>query len=232
MSTFVLIPGAWHGPWCFDPLVEALGDRGHPAIAVSLPGTDPEAGCERYADVAAAAIPADVDHPYLVAHSLAGLTAPLVSERRRLGGIVMLAAMIPIPGVSLDDQHGGDRPPLAATSAGGRGMDGLGRSYWSDRSRAIEVLFNECDREVAESAAARLEPQGQRPSTEPSSLSTWPPVPTSYLACAEDRLMDPGWSRDAPRERLGVEPRIIPGDHAPMLSRPEELAAALVDAAG
>ena len=232
MSTFVLIPGAWHGPWCYDALVAALANRGHASISVSLPSHDPDAGSERYADVIAESIPDDVDDPVVVAHSIAGLTAPLVAERRGLGGIVMLAAMIPIPGVSLNDQHDADRPPRAATSAGGRGMDALGRSYWSDRSRAIEVLFNECDREVAESAAAKLEPQGQLPSTEPSPLSSWPPVPTSYLACAKDRLMDQDWSRDAPRERLGVEPRIIPGDHAPMLSRPEELAAALVDAAG
>jgi hypothetical protein len=232
VSTFVLLPGAWHGAWCFDALVDALAERGQRAIAVSLPATDPDAGCERYADTVAAAVPEGVDDSYLVAHSLAGLIAPLVAERRALGGIVMLAAMIPIPGVSLNEQHDGEGPPLAASSAGGRALDELGRSYWSDRSRAIELLFNDCDPALAEWAAARLEPQGQRPSTEPSPLSSWPPVATTYLRCADDRLMDPGWSRTAPRERLGVEPRTIPGDHCPMLSRPRELATALTEIAG
>jgi pimeloyl-ACP methyl ester carboxylesterase len=231
VTTFVLLPGAWHGAWCFDRLITALAERGQRSITVSVPSEDPDAGCERYADAVAATIPEDVEDPVLVAHSLGGLTAPLVPERRALGGIVMLAAMIPIPGVSLDEQHSGDSPPLASTSAGGRELDELGRSYWANRSRAIELLYNDCDSALAEWAATRLEPQSQLPSTEPSPLSGWPEVPTSYVICAEDRLMDEGWSRAAPRDRLGVEPMTIPSGHCPMISRPDALAGTLIELA-
>ena len=38
MSTFVLIPGGWHGGWYFQPLAAALRARGHHAFAVTLTG--------------------------------------------------------------------------------------------------------------------------------------------------------------------------------------------------
>ena len=44
MTTVVLIPGAFHGPWCFERLVPLLRDAGVEAIAADLPGTGPDAG--------------------------------------------------------------------------------------------------------------------------------------------------------------------------------------------
>jgi pimeloyl-ACP methyl ester carboxylesterase len=38
MSTFVLIPGGWHGGWYFQRLAEALRARGHRAYPVTLTG--------------------------------------------------------------------------------------------------------------------------------------------------------------------------------------------------
>jgi hypothetical protein len=41
VTTFLLVPGACHGGWWYDPLVEALRERGHDARAVTLSGLDP-----------------------------------------------------------------------------------------------------------------------------------------------------------------------------------------------
>jgi len=41
--TFVFVHGAWHGAWCWSLVVEALGARGFPAIALDLPGHGMEA---------------------------------------------------------------------------------------------------------------------------------------------------------------------------------------------
>jgi len=38
MSTYVLIPGGWHGGWYYQPLADALRSRGHRAYPVTLPG--------------------------------------------------------------------------------------------------------------------------------------------------------------------------------------------------
>jgi len=43
MTTFALIHGAWHGAWCWEPLIPELERRGHRAVAVDLPCDDPAA---------------------------------------------------------------------------------------------------------------------------------------------------------------------------------------------
>ena len=39
--------------------------------------------------------------------------------------------------------------------------------------------------------------------------------------------MNPAWGKVAPRERLGVDPVLLPGSHSPFLSRPADLAQVL-----
>jgi pimeloyl-ACP methyl ester carboxylesterase len=46
----------------------------------------------------------------------------------------------------------------------------------------------------------------------------------SWIACADDRTVHPGWQRWAAQARLGVEAEVLPGGHLPFLSRPAELA--------
>src|SRR5262245_51360569 len=38
LSTFVLVHGAWHGSWCWAPVVARLQAAGHAAVAFDLPG--------------------------------------------------------------------------------------------------------------------------------------------------------------------------------------------------
>lgn len=37
-ATVVLVHGAWHGAWCWAPVVERLTADGHPVLAVDMPG--------------------------------------------------------------------------------------------------------------------------------------------------------------------------------------------------
>ena len=36
MRTIVLVHGAWHGPWCWSPVLARLDEQGIPAVAVEL----------------------------------------------------------------------------------------------------------------------------------------------------------------------------------------------------
>ena len=42
--TVVLVHGAWHGAWCWEPVVEGLARRGVAALAVDLPGHGADPG--------------------------------------------------------------------------------------------------------------------------------------------------------------------------------------------
>jgi pimeloyl-ACP methyl ester carboxylesterase len=39
MSTVLLVHGAWHGPWCWEPVMHALALRGIRSVAPELPFT-------------------------------------------------------------------------------------------------------------------------------------------------------------------------------------------------
>jgi hypothetical protein len=68
------------------------------------------------------------------------------------------------------------------------------------------------------------------PTSDPCSLDDYPELPTHYVVCDEDRLINPVWSRQFARERLGANLIELPGSHSPFLSRPRRLATVLEDA--
>src|SRR5215470_17487780 len=98
LRTFVLIPGAGGAAtWQWHRVVPLLRSAGNEAIAVDLPGPDPAAGLAEYANLVASAA-AGRDNVVLVAQSLGGFTAPMAAVRCPIAGIVLVNAMIPVPG--------------------------------------------------------------------------------------------------------------------------------------
>ena len=215
MAVFALVHGGWHGGWCWSAVASALTVRGHAVVTPDLPIGDPAAGAVEYAAVVAESISGhDV---VLVAHSLAGLCAPLVPSVRR---IVYLAAMLPSPGRSVDERaRGGERMTRRGI---GRGQTANqdGSTQWV-RDAAIEWLYPDSAPDVAAAAAARLRPQQWRITSEPSPVVSLPAA--TYVLCRDDKIIDTGWARSAAPDVVE-----IPGDHSPFLARPDELADLLV----
>src|SRR4051812_17653400 len=95
--TYVLIHGAGDVAASWDPVSERLRDRGHDVVAVDLPADDDAAGLAEYTDAVVDAV-GDRTDLVVVAHSLGGLTAPLVCDRLPVDLLVLVTAMIPAPG--------------------------------------------------------------------------------------------------------------------------------------
>ncbi|HYM83224.1 MAG TPA: alpha/beta fold hydrolase, partial [Candidatus Dormibacteraeota bacterium] len=72
----VLIHGSYFGPWCWELVIPELERLGHRAVAPDLPISEPGLGASAYADAIVSAIRTD-GPPVVVAHSMAGLVAPL-----------------------------------------------------------------------------------------------------------------------------------------------------------
>src|SRR5258708_6037536 len=79
-TSFVLIPGAGGSSWYWHRVVPLLKRAGHEAIAVDLPGDDPNAGLDLYAKTVIHAI-GRRRNAILVAQSLGGFTAARVCAR-------------------------------------------------------------------------------------------------------------------------------------------------------
>ena len=97
LRTYVLIPGAGGAAWYWHRVVPLLREAGHEAVAVDLPGDDERAGLPEYARLVVDAI-GDRDDVVIVAQSLGGFTAPLVAAKVPVRGLVLVNAMIPVPG--------------------------------------------------------------------------------------------------------------------------------------
>lgn len=95
---YVLVPGAGGSGWYWHLVVGELLRRGHRAVAVDLPGADPEAGLPEYRDLIVEAARALGPPVTLVAQSLGGFSAPLACEHVPVAGLVLINAMIPRPG--------------------------------------------------------------------------------------------------------------------------------------
>jgi pimeloyl-ACP methyl ester carboxylesterase len=223
VSTFCLVHGAWHGGWCWERLVPELEGLGHAVVTLDLPSEDTTADFDAYADVVVAALDGVDDDVVLVGHSLGGLTIPRVAARREIRHLVFLCALIPAPGLSLDD-HLGQEPdmltPLLRSAIAVE--DGL--SSMRDEETAIAALYDRCEPEDASWAYARLHKQARFPQTKPFELDAVPDVERTYIVASDDRAVAPEWSRRAAPERLGVRPVEMEGDHSPFLARPAELA--------
>ena len=232
MTTFALIHGAWHGAWCWDPLIPELERRGHRAVAVDLPCDDPAAttmdNAKLVADsLADATSAAEADDVVVVGHSLGGITAIVVPLLRPVRKVVLLAALVPRPGRSLRDVMASE--PDTNTdefNAVPRHIGDRGAVSW-DPEIAASFFYRACDPATAQWAASKLRTQVWTTIREPCPLDKWPDCELASIICTEDELLTPAWSRRIARDVLGVEPLELPGGHFPMLAIPTQLADSL-----
>jgi hypothetical protein len=219
--TYVLIPGAGGAAWYWHRFVPALRNRGHDAIAVELPASDENAGLTEYADaiVDAARDRGDV---VLVAQSLAGFSAPLVVGRLPVTEIVLVNAMIPVPGETAGqwwDDAGQPQAQRENDEREGRPPDAP--------FDPLVMFFHDVPADVTAAGMAGAPDQADTPFREPWPLAAWPDVPTRAVSSRDDRLFPAGFQVRVARARLGITPELIPGGHLVALSRPEELARAV-----
>jgi predicted alpha/beta hydrolase family esterase len=220
-STFVLIPGAGGNAGYWDRLVAELERRGCEAIAVDIAQDDPALGLPEYARLVEQAI-GDRDDVVLVAQSLGGFTAPMVTTPVRR--IVLLNAMVPLPGETPGawwDATGSGAARREADLAAGRDpefdMDTHFLHDLDDEARTA-LFAGPPPRDIAESM------WGQ-----PCDFERWPDVALHVLAGRDDRFFPVGFQQRVARERLGVEADVIPGGHLVAAANPSLVADKLLE---
>ncbi len=219
MATYVLIHGAGSDSWYWHLVVPELHARGHDVVTMDLPCDDDTAGLAEYTDTVVDAI-GDRTDLVLVAQSMGGFTAPLVCERVPVDKMVLVAAMVPLPGESPGDwwaNTGWEAATRAQAVRDGRSADGA--------FDPIETFFHDVPADVTAEAMARGErTQSGTPFEKPWPLAAWPDVPTSFLLCRDDRFFPAEFQRRVVRERLGITPDEMDSGHLPALAHPKELA--------
>jgi pimeloyl-ACP methyl ester carboxylesterase len=219
MSLFVLIPGAGGSAWYWHRVVPELRARGHEAVAVDLPGADESAGLPEYADAVVAAIGGRHD-VVVVGQSMGGFTAPTACVRTQARMLVLVNAMIPLPGETAGDWWGNtgwEQARIAAAQAGGYPVEFDLAAYF----------LHDVPAEVAAAGEAHAYPEADIAFGQPCAIDRWPDVPTRVIAGSDDRFFPLEFQRWVAGERLGAGVDVVPGGHLAALSRPAELAGQL-----
>jgi pimeloyl-ACP methyl ester carboxylesterase len=236
---FVLVHGAWHGGWGWQPVAARLRSAGHRASAPTSPGLD--VNDDPRGVTLADCVDALVDHVErsdrtdvtLVAHSWGGYVVAGAAPRlaSRLKRIVFWSAFVPETGRSLYDEvpaeFQGLFDQLAAASAD------------NTVTLPLEVFQQGFMGDAAPEAAAVvhsvLRPQPYRTFTDqPVGGTAYRDlgVPLEYVYSTEDVALPPGDFAWTPRfpDRIGATPIEVPGSHESLFTRPTELADGLLRA--
>ena len=218
-TTFVLIPGAGGAAWYWSRVVPLLRAAGHQALAIDLPGDDERAGLPEYAGLVARAIDAaePADDVVIVGQSLGGFTAARVVAERRVHALVFVNAMIPAPGESAGQWSadvGQEQAARAAAEQGGYSPD-FDEESW---------FLHDVDPLVVAEGAPYQRPEAGIAFESTWDVDGWPDVPIHVVTGRDDRLFPLALQQRVARDRIGVEPVVLPGGHLVALSHPVELA--------
>lgn len=218
MATFVLLHGAGSDSSYWQFVAPLLRERGHEVLTPDLPVDDDSAGLAEYSAVVVDAI-GDRAGPILVAQSMAGFTVPLVCERVPVALVVLVAAMVPAAGESPGDwwaNTGQEAARRALDERDGRDPDA--------EFDPVTTFLHDLDPEaLAVALAGGARPQSDTPFEQHFPMPAWPPVPTRFLLCRQDRFFPADFQRRVVRERLGIVPDEMDGGHLPALAHPAEL---------
>jgi pimeloyl-ACP methyl ester carboxylesterase len=229
MTTFALLHGGQHGGWCWDLVVDELATRGFRAVAPDMPIEDAAAGAREWAQSVADALGETDEDVVAVAHSMGGMALPVLAALRPVRRMVFLGAVVPVPGMSFLEYLSTEEGARAVTMPMGPDQepDELGRGACS-WATARTYFYADVPEPLARSAWEKLRSNALTVFVEPCPLDTWPDVPSTSLVLTEDAAVSPDWQRLVARGRLGSDVVEIPGSHSPFLTRPAELADALI----
>jgi pimeloyl-ACP methyl ester carboxylesterase len=230
----VLVHGAFHGAWCWRPVVEGLRAAGAQVEAIDLPGHGASEApmSDLYGDAAAVrqALEA-LDQPaILCGHSYGGaVISEAVDDPSRVAHLVYLAALVPRAGRTVQadvDELEPDGMGETLQKAMIPLEDGLFRL---EPSLAHEVFYHDCRAEDREWAVARLETQRVTNFGQIVTHAPWNEVPSTYVLCEADRAITPSL-----QEKLATrcsETLRLSAGHFPSISQPERIVEILLSLA-
>lgn len=230
----VLVHGAWHGGWCWEPVVEELERRGHEARTIDLPSRANPAGDLHGDAQAVRELVESVDRPVvLVGHSYGG--AVITDASAGSAGVkhlVYLTAVVPDVDDSVMEaparaaEEAGDESagqPAPADDAAADVMELHDDGTMSCRAeRAVDLFYHDCDPAVAARAVAALVAQPVMTFSQAPKGAGWKEHPSTYVVCTDDHILDEPSQRNFARRCGDVV--VLETSHSPFFSDPAGVA--------
>ena len=226
----LLVHGAYHGAWCWKPVIPHLERLGRQAVAIDLPGAgdDPaDPGTVTFADYVARVIESarGLGRPaVLVGHSMGGMSITQAAEEapELFRAVVYLTAMLPRDG----DTAGGLLAPDERAPDFGPLMSGNVLNVLPP-DMARDTFYHDCPEPLVADALSRLRPIPLALLASPVRLTgRAASLPHHYIECLDDRAL----TLVQQRQLIAGAPLTIhtlDSAHSPFLSMPEQLAGVL-----
>ncbi|MEM6909458.1 MAG: alpha/beta hydrolase [Pseudomonadota bacterium] len=240
---FVLIHGAWHGSWCWEPVREKLETAGHRVLTPTLPGLAerqaelrPDLGLtDHIADVRDLIEREGLSDFVLVGHSYGGMVITGVADalKDRIAHIVYLDAALPKNGESMVS-YGAPRS-AEALAAGEQAIKGLASDGIAMSPFPASLLGVAQDHPLHDWTERQLTPHPLKTWLDPIVLRNGGPegLPKTYIHCTEPALAQSQFPwlasqlADDPAWRYAT----LKTGHEAMITAPRDVAALLIEAA-
>lgn len=220
--TIILVHGAFADGSSWGRVIPRLQAEGLAAVAVQNPLVsldDDVAHVQRAIDRTKGPV-------LLVGHSWGGAVITQIGDQERVTGLVYVAAFAPDAGQSPNDTLK-PFPPSAGLSGvsvdKGRFLtltpEGMARNFAQDLAPEEAALLAATQGPVAAACF------GTR-----VTAAAWKTKPSWYIVATQDRMLPPDFLR-ATAARIGARTVEVESGHAPHLSRPDAVAAVIVEAA-
>ncbi|MGX1883427.1 alpha/beta fold hydrolase [Streptomyces sp. NPDC055287] len=232
MTGFVLVAGAWLGPWAWDEVTPRLRAAGHGAPPVDADRPRGQAGCAagqqtHVRDIVDEVERQDLRNVVLVGHSYSGIPVGQAAGRigDRLARIIFVDANVPTDGESFVSAWWEGPAKLEAALAANGG-------FWAPRT-APDLRGPGPHRRTDRTDRGRFDaaPGCRSGRTGRADKATWR-TPGDVHQVSARRRAEPGY--DVAELLTSDQWRLVEMDtgHWPMFSRPGELARIFLDAVG
>jgi len=222
VKNIVLVHGAWADGSSWAKIIPLLEKRGLHVVAVQNPLSslaDDVAATKRAIDTQ--------DGPVvLVGHSYGGAVITEAGNHPEVARLVYVAAFGPDTGESV----GATAKNFAAPPVGSEVKPIADGYVILTRKGVIEDFAQDLSSVEKQVLAATQAPTSGSVFGAPISDAAWRHKPTWYVVAENDRMINPDYERFAAK-RMGAKTVALPTSHVPMLSKPEEVAAFIAEAA-
>lgn len=245
LPTLVFVPGSWHRPICYDPVIKLLQPKLN-CIAVTLPSTsgNPAATFKDDLDAVQFAISNETAagrDVVVVAHSYGGLVGNSAVKgftrdakdktqpsKGYVIGIILIASGFTLTGMAFMDPFFGHPPPTWRVN----NETGYAEIVTPPR----QLFYHDLPEDEAEYWVSQLATQSLKALFEGGeyTYAGWQDVPSWYIGTSEDQglpVLAQRMSVGMAREMGGkVEHRELQTSHSPFLSQPKATARIMVEA--
>ncbi len=234
-NTYILVHGAFADSSAWDKVAPLLKEEGNEVIPVNLPGhgkdTTPVANAtlQAYTDLVVKTIDGASQPVILVGHSMGGTVVSQAAEQRpdKVKTLVYLTAFLLKDGQSLNqewaDDEGAEIKAYAAPSSDGTSLSF--KEGWAENA-----FCQDCSPEDIERLESNLREEPAKPFGEPIHVTEerWGSVPRVYIEALKDLAISPAEQRSQYTALPCEEVISIDAGHAPFLTKPKEVADALL----